>query len=249
MLEPQADVSLTYRGPAHRPQCPKRASSTVLTSARHFRCHPAFAGLASSLYSSWGVRNDRERCGRAELGDGEPPRPPNPLRWRLQAFAFGPMSTRLSRRRLNHDIRFKPVRPGPIGELINVVDYNGSPHPATGLAAGQQRQQAARGHRRRRYLRKATSLDGFAASCRGLAPEPGRPVFRELAGAFPPRPMLAVPFRFSPGRYSPRLLALSDGGLSDNMADKWLLDYMECGEVSLQGGGGEGLGIEEGARG
>jgi hypothetical protein len=61
--------------------------------------------------------------------------------------------------------------------------------------------------------------------------------------------MLAVPFRSSPGRYSPRLLALSDGGLSDDMADKWLLDYMECGEVSLQGGGGERLGIEEGARG
>ena len=249
MLEPQADVSLTYRGPAHRPQCPKRASSTELTSARHFRCHPAFAGLASSLYSSWGSEMTENVAVVPNSVTGNRPRSPNPLRWRLQAFAFGLMSTRLSRRWLNHDIRFKPVRPGPIGELINVVDYNGSPHPATGLAAGQQRQQAARGHRRCRYLRKATSPDGFAASCRGLAPEPGRPVFRELAGAFPSRPMLAVPFRFSPGRYSPRLLALSDGGLSDNMADKWLLDYMECGEVSLQGGGGEGLGIEEGARG
>lgn len=46
-----------------------------------------------------------------------------------------------------------------------------------------------------------------------------------LPGAFPPRPMLAAPFRFTAGRYSSPLLALSDGGVYDNMADEWLLDY------------------------
>ncbi|MEP6598980.1 MAG: hypothetical protein ABJB98_05965 [Actinomycetota bacterium] len=36
------------------------------------------------------------------------------------------MSTRLSGRRLHLDVRFEPVVPGPIGELIQVVDYDGT---------------------------------------------------------------------------------------------------------------------------
>jgi hypothetical protein len=49
-----------------------------------------------------------------------------PARRRLQAFAFDPMSTRLSGRLLNLDIPFERVLPGPVGELIHVVDYDGT---------------------------------------------------------------------------------------------------------------------------
>jgi hypothetical protein len=52
------------------------------------------------------------------------PAVPEPVRRRLQAFAFDPMSTRLSGRRLNLDIRFEHVSPGPVGELIHVVDHD-----------------------------------------------------------------------------------------------------------------------------
>jgi hypothetical protein len=48
-----------------------------------------------------------------------------------------------------------------------------------------------------------------------------------LPGAFAPRPMLAAPFRFTEGRYRPPVLALTDGGVYDNMADEWLLSFTE----------------------
>jgi hypothetical protein len=48
-----------------------------------------------------------------------------------------------------------------------------------------------------------------------------------LPGAFAPRPMLAAPFRFTEGRYHSPVLALTDGGVYDNMADEWLLSFPE----------------------
>jgi predicted acylesterase/phospholipase RssA len=48
-----------------------------------------------------------------------------------------------------------------------------------------------------------------------------------LPGAFAPRPMLAAPFRFTEGRYRSPVLALTDGGVYDNMADEWLLSFAE----------------------
>jgi hypothetical protein len=45
----------------------------------------------------------------------------------LRAFAFDPMSTRLSGRYLPVSIRFEPdLEPGPAGELVQVVDYDAS---------------------------------------------------------------------------------------------------------------------------
>ena len=46
-----------------------------------------------------------------------------------------------------------------------------------------------------------------------------------LPGAFAPRPMLAGPFRFTGSRYRSPVLALTDGGVYDNMADEWLLGF------------------------
>ncbi len=57
---------------------------------------------------------------------GNSPAVPNPVRRRLQAYAFDPMSTRLSGRRLEVNVRYEPVQPGPVGELIQVVDYDGT---------------------------------------------------------------------------------------------------------------------------
>jgi hypothetical protein len=44
----------------------------------------------------------------------------------LQSYAFDPMSTRLSGRRLEIDVRYETLRPGPLGDLIHVVDYDGT---------------------------------------------------------------------------------------------------------------------------
>jgi hypothetical protein len=50
-----------------------------------------------------------------------------PDRRRLQAFAFDPMSTRLSGRRVAIDVTFeRDLQPGPVGELVQVVDYDGT---------------------------------------------------------------------------------------------------------------------------
>ncbi len=46
-----------------------------------------------------------------------------------------------------------------------------------------------------------------------------------LPGAFAPRAMRAGPFRFTGGRYHSPVLALTDGGVYDNMADEWLLGF------------------------
>jgi hypothetical protein len=48
-----------------------------------------------------------------------------------------------------------------------------------------------------------------------------------LPGAFPPRAMLARGFRFTGARYHAPVLALTDGGVYDNMADEWLLGFPE----------------------
>jgi hypothetical protein len=48
-----------------------------------------------------------------------------------------------------------------------------------------------------------------------------------LPFAFAPRPMRQVPFRFTDPRYTAHVLALTDGGVYDNMADEWLLSYRE----------------------
>jgi hypothetical protein len=55
------------------------------------------------------------------------PEIPSPERRRLRAFAFDPMSSRLSGRFLNVDIKYEPnLLPGPNGELVQVVDFDGT---------------------------------------------------------------------------------------------------------------------------
>jgi hypothetical protein len=50
---------------------------------------------------------------------------PAPARRVLRAFAFDPMSTRLNGRFLSVNVRFEPgLSPGPVGELLQVVDYD-----------------------------------------------------------------------------------------------------------------------------
>jgi hypothetical protein len=49
---------------------------------------------------------------------------PAPERRRLRTFAFDPMSSRLSGRFLDVDVRFEELHPGPAGELLTVVDYD-----------------------------------------------------------------------------------------------------------------------------
>ena len=51
-----------------------------------------------------------------------------------------------------------------------------------------------------------------------------------LPFAFPPRTMAPAPFGFTKGRYRAHLLALTDGGVYDNMADEWLLSFGERAE-------------------
>jgi predicted acylesterase/phospholipase RssA len=48
-----------------------------------------------------------------------------------------------------------------------------------------------------------------------------------LPGAFPPRPMRSSPFLFTDPRDASPLLALTDGGVYDNMADEWLLSFRQ----------------------
>ena len=49
-----------------------------------------------------------------------------PTRRRLRAFAFDPMSTRLTGRYLDIDVRLEELAPGPVGELLKVVDFDGT---------------------------------------------------------------------------------------------------------------------------
>jgi hypothetical protein len=48
-----------------------------------------------------------------------------------------------------------------------------------------------------------------------------------LPGAFAPRAMRSKPFRFAGSRHTSPLLALTDGGVYDNMADEWLLAFSD----------------------
>jgi hypothetical protein len=48
-----------------------------------------------------------------------------------------------------------------------------------------------------------------------------------LPGAFATRAMRRRPFGFAGGRYSSPVLALTDGGVYDNMAEEWLVSYRE----------------------
>jgi hypothetical protein len=51
----------------------------------------------------------------------------SPERRRLRAFAFDPMSTRLSGRYLTVDVPYeRDLKPGPLGDLVHVVDYDGA---------------------------------------------------------------------------------------------------------------------------
>jgi predicted acylesterase/phospholipase RssA len=59
----------------------------------------------------------------------------------------------------------------------------------------------------------------------GLALSAAVQASANLPFAFPPRTMLPGPFKFIGGTYKPGLLALTDGGVYDNMADEWLLGY------------------------
>lgn len=61
----------------------------------------------------------------AIAGTNQPSVPP-PARRLLQAFAFDPMSTRLSGRRLEVSVPYEPLDAGPVGGLIKVVDYDGA---------------------------------------------------------------------------------------------------------------------------
>lgn len=57
----------------------------------------------------------------------KPPAVPVPQRRRLRAYAFDPMSTRLSGRQLTLDIPYEPnLTRGPTGKLLQVVDYDAS---------------------------------------------------------------------------------------------------------------------------
>jgi hypothetical protein len=50
-----------------------------------------------------------------------------PTRRRLRTYAFDPMTTRLSGRCLDVDVPFEEnLKPGPVGELLQVVDYDGT---------------------------------------------------------------------------------------------------------------------------
>ncbi|RZL85276.1 MAG: hypothetical protein EOP32_00430 [Rhodococcus sp. (in: high G+C Gram-positive bacteria)] len=49
---------------------------------------------------------------------------PTPERRWLRTFAFDPMSTRLTGRYLRLDIPYEDLRPGPIGQVVQVVDYD-----------------------------------------------------------------------------------------------------------------------------
>ena len=49
-----------------------------------------------------------------------------PTRRRLRVYAFDPMSTRLSGRGLEIDVRYEPVAPGPVGDLLTVADFDGA---------------------------------------------------------------------------------------------------------------------------
>ena len=55
-----------------------------------------------------------------------------------------------------------------------------------------------------------------------------------LPFAFPPRPMRAAPFHFTGARYHAPVLALTDGGVYDNMAEEWLLSFSERTERFLE---------------
>ena len=65
----------------------------------------------------------------------------------------------------------------------------------------------------------------------GLGSRPSLPIgaavqsSANLPGAFATRPMRAKPFRFTGSRYSSPILALTDGGVYDNMAEEWLVGY------------------------
>jgi hypothetical protein len=55
-----------------------------------------------------------------------------------------------------------------------------------------------------------------------------------LPGAFAPRPMWTRLFRFTGSRSPSSILALTDGGVYDNMADEWLLSFRDRTESWLE---------------
>lgn len=64
---------------------------------------------------------------RMSQGPTNNPRIRSPERRLLRAFAFDPMSTRLSGRYLTVDVPFEGnLKPGPVGDLVHVVDFDGA---------------------------------------------------------------------------------------------------------------------------
>ena len=67
---------------------------------------------------------------------------------------------------------------------------------------------------------------GFGLGSRpGLALSAAVQASANLPGAFAPRPMRSAPFSFSEGKYRAPVLALTDGGVYDNMAEEWLISF------------------------
>ncbi len=58
------------------------------------------------------------------MGAENSPAIPMPARRRLRAFAFDPMSSRLTGRILSVDVPFERLEPGPLGSLVQVVDFD-----------------------------------------------------------------------------------------------------------------------------
>ena len=66
-----------------------------------------------------------ERSERLTMADRTYPRVPVPARRQLRAFAFDPMSTRLTGKFLDVDVRFEQgLAPGPSGSHVHVIDYD-----------------------------------------------------------------------------------------------------------------------------
>ena len=59
------------------------------------------------------------------MAEGSTPPVPTPARRVLRAYAFDPMSTRLNGRFLSVNVRLEPgLAPGPVGDLVQVIDYD-----------------------------------------------------------------------------------------------------------------------------
>lgn len=93
---------------------------------------PRMSNPAMLTASEWAALQQR-LAPTPEPRTPEPPAQPSrlaiplPARRPLRTYAFDPMATRLSGRYLTVDVPFEAcLRPGPVGELVEVVDYDAS---------------------------------------------------------------------------------------------------------------------------